>query len=273
MTQSEKDIKLIDAAKAGDLESVIDALKDGANVNAPDEDCRTPLLWATFFGYSNIAKKLIKSGANCNISIGGATPLHNAILRGLTEVVEMLVKVPGILLEIRDNDGDTPLHKATLRGQYDIVVALINARAKVNATGNGCATPLHLAAMNGFVWIAKALLKANADKEAIIYYGDTPLQVALRFKHYEIALLLSRDTLSTEEGDWKVVMENGKGIYIIECDGLWHIVAYSPSYGFRSILPSDGQDIYGSKPTCVPGRSYNDAMIQWQRHIKINHSA
>ena len=56
----EADIKLLNSAASGNLEGVIAAIKGGANVNARDENGRTPLILAVIYVHGNIIDELLK---------------------------------------------------------------------------------------------------------------------------------------------------------------------------------------------------------------------
>ena len=57
---------LIDAVKTGNLELVVNSIKNGADVNATDSDGYTALMSAAFGGHPEVAKLLINNGADVN---------------------------------------------------------------------------------------------------------------------------------------------------------------------------------------------------------------
>ena len=60
------DSELLDASAKGDQTSVQSLIDTGANVNAKDNDGRTPLHRAAYKGHDNIAKLLLKNKADEN---------------------------------------------------------------------------------------------------------------------------------------------------------------------------------------------------------------
>ena len=55
---------LITASMNNDIDEVKRLLEAGADVNAPDEDGDTALMWAVFKGHKDVVKVLLTAGAN-----------------------------------------------------------------------------------------------------------------------------------------------------------------------------------------------------------------
>jgi ankyrin repeat protein len=81
-----------DAAKEGDLAKVKSLIAEGSDVNVKDEKGSTPLHFAAYLGYKDVAELLILKGANVNAADKtGAIPLHFAARRGHKDLVELLI--------------------------------------------------------------------------------------------------------------------------------------------------------------------------------------
>lgn len=87
----------------------------------------------------------------------------------------------------------SPLMIAARRGALDLVNPLLQAGANLELPDKvyGC-RPLHHAAIGGHVAVVKALLDAGALVTAKDYKGATPLQLAQRKGHTEVAQLLTQ---------------------------------------------------------------------------------
>jgi ankyrin repeat protein len=78
-------------AKEGNLQGVIDALMNGADVNEHHlEMCGYPLRAATMYDHLDIAKVLLKNGAD--IHVLSDMPLKNAVSQNNSKMVELLLK-------------------------------------------------------------------------------------------------------------------------------------------------------------------------------------
>lgn len=65
------------------MEIIRELIKNGANINATNENGETPLYKSAFWAGMNIILTLIELGANVDAKdINGNTPLHIAIAKG-----------------------------------------------------------------------------------------------------------------------------------------------------------------------------------------------
>lgn len=108
-TQDQLNQQLFKAVYANDIEGVKQAIQEGANVNAGDDEGTTSLHWVAFTGYTEIAKLLIEKGALVNIEDEyGWTPLQWAKSINVETLLKQHGRVDGNAddnnhIEIRDS--------------------------------------------------------------------------------------------------------------------------------------------------------------------------
>ena len=109
-----------EAVDNGSVEAVMRNLDEGTNVNAKDDQEKTPLLRAAYYGHKEIADLLIEKGADVNAKDNqGTTSLFISALKGHNEVVELLIA--------NGADVNTQIEKvldATDLGSSEIIIVL-----------------------------------------------------------------------------------------------------------------------------------------------------
>ncbi len=157
---------VVHAAERGDLQTVSQLLRDGADVNEAQGDGMTALHWAADRGDTEIAKVLIYAGGNLEAGtrIGRYTPLHIASRKGNGGVVNALLAAKADATAVTVNSGVMPLHLAAASGNVESVTALLEAGAGVNEVERAWGqTPLIFAAAYNRVDVINVLLEAGAD--------------------------------------------------------------------------------------------------------------
>jgi ankyrin repeat protein len=182
------DISIHNAAERGNIEAVKQHLAAGADVNAKNEDSKTPLDRATgllVLGRNAETSDLLrKHGGKHGVIIGAAAG------GDIEAVKEFLAADTDV--NAKGMTGWTPLHHAAVHGHKEIAELLIAAGADVNAKDDIGRTPLNEAAVHGHKETAKLLIAKDADVNAKSKEGKTPLDMAILFKHSETSDLLRK---------------------------------------------------------------------------------
>ncbi|XP_056291961.1 ankyrin-3-like isoform X8 [Pseudoliparis swirei] len=159
---SDSNASYLRAARAGNLEKVLDYLKSGVEINI------------------------------CNQN--GLNALHLASKEGHVEVVAELLKLEADV-DSATKKGNTALHIASLAGQTEVVKELVTNGANVNAQSQNGFTPLYMASQENHLEVVRFLLEHSASQSMATEDGFTPLAVALQQGHDQVvSLLLENDT-------------------------------------------------------------------------------
>lgn len=138
---------------------------NGTDINIVDSAFYgfTPLLYASYKGYSAVAKLLLENkdiDVNKADQLQGLTPVYYASRLGHTEIVQMLTEKPNIDVNMADREGCTPLYMASRYGHLEIVQHLLKVQSiNINKANDNARTPLYMACYIGHSEIAKLLLK------------------------------------------------------------------------------------------------------------------
>jgi ankyrin repeat protein len=159
------------AAQKGHVEVVKQLVLAGADATGITINEQPILHWAAQKGHVAVVNALLgKAGIEVNARDNdGKSPLHCAAEKGEVKVVEKLLEHKDIDVNAENGDGETPLHLAAIYGQLAVVNALIQKDANLNAANKQGKTPLHWAAQNGHVAVVKALLKG--DQQGKLFQG------------------------------------------------------------------------------------------------------
>lgn len=154
--------ELLEASYKGDISAVERALNQGANVNVQNYMGDTGLMLATKKEHLDIVKLFLDKKAYVNVrSFGGGTALVYAVVNQNKEIIELLLD------------------------------ARADVNVKINRTNDEYyqKTPLFYAIATGDKEITELLLGAGADME-VRFFGNTPLEMALKDRKIEIAQLI-----------------------------------------------------------------------------------
>ena len=148
-------------------------------------------------------KKLLQADEYVNTVqpvIGNGNDLHSPLLsasrNGYTEIVKMLLKNGADQRQKGYMMDAIALHKGGYMGNSEILELLVSSKYAdevLDAQGpNNGYTPLHDAIWHGHTKAAEVLIKVGARTDLKNYEGDTPLDLAKRYKYEDIVKLLEK---------------------------------------------------------------------------------
>uniref|UniRef100_A0A3B4BNJ5 Ankyrin 2a, neuronal n=1 Tax=Pygocentrus nattereri TaxID=42514 RepID=A0A3B4BNJ5_PYGNA len=158
-------------------------------------DSNTSFLRAARAGNVEKVLELLKSGqdiSTCNQN--GLNALHLAAKEGHVELVEELLE-RGAAVDSATKKGNTALHIASLAGQKEVAKLLVKRGADINAQSQNGFTPLYMAAQENHLDVVRYLLENGGNQSTATEDGFTPLAIALQQGHNQVvSLLLEYDT-------------------------------------------------------------------------------
>jgi ankyrin repeat protein len=159
------DAAAADAAQHRDMAALRALTNLRSAVNAAQPDGTTALHWAAHWGDADMAKLLLKAGADVKaINRFGTSPLSEAAQAGSAAIVEALLAAGADPQTLTTRDGETVLMTAARAGHLDVVRLLIARGADVNAVENYRGqTALMWAAAEHHPDVVKYLLDHGAD--------------------------------------------------------------------------------------------------------------
>ena len=176
LKQTRLDTKLLNSISMADEALVLEALADGADIQAENNK---PLTMAIHCGAAHIVQLLLDHGAKMNApDEEGRIPILLAVKKSNLIVTKILTE-HGAYVNASDKDGMTPLHSAATQGDNMLVRYLVQHGAKKDAQSLAKRrTPLHCAALFGKVEVVESLIDAGCDIEAKDYESETALFTA-----------------------------------------------------------------------------------------------
>ena len=143
---------IIQAARFGDLEKLVDCIESGIPVDHADPVGETALFHIVGMGSDEGFRLLLENDAD----------IHH-----------------------RDRQGDTTLHKAMTFDQRGLASHLIERGLDINATNKIGATALHYAVRSGNLGMVEFLVEKGAEVEVQDADGNSPAEVAQAMSEQE----------------------------------------------------------------------------------------
>uniref|UniRef100_A0A3P8URX4 Ankyrin 3 n=1 Tax=Cynoglossus semilaevis TaxID=244447 RepID=A0A3P8URX4_CYNSE len=215
--KSDSNASYLRAARAGNIEKVLDYIKSGTSLSCPNG--LNALHLASKEGHVEVVSELLKLGAAVDAATkDGFTPLAVALQQGHDQVVSLLlendtkgkVRLPALHIAARKDDtkaaalllqndhnadvesksGFTPLHIAAHYGNINVATLLLNRGAAVDFMARNDITPLHVASKRGNSNMVKLLLDRGSKIDAKTKDGLTPLHCGARSGHEQVVEIL-----------------------------------------------------------------------------------
>ncbi|XP_073762562.1 ankyrin-2b isoform X6 [Danio rerio] len=159
---SDSNTSFLRAARAGNIDKVLEYLKGGVDIGTSNQNGLNALHLAAKEGHVDLVQELLGRGS----SVDSAT-----------------------------KKGNTALHIASLAGQGDVVKILSKRGANINAQSQNGFTPLYMASQENHLDVVRYLLENGGNQSIATEDGFTPLAIALQQGHNQVvSILLENDT-------------------------------------------------------------------------------
>ena len=168
MSAGASDVRLTEAIKSKNYETVRALIQAGADVNAPEGDGATTLHWAVRWDDAEAADLLLRAGAHVNAANDyGVTPLSLACINRNAPMITRLLGA-GADTSAATLMGETALMTCTRTGSVDAVAALLDHDASsINAKeASRGQTALMWAVAQGYPGVVRILIEHGADVQA-----------------------------------------------------------------------------------------------------------
>jgi ankyrin repeat protein len=158
----------------GTVEVVCVMLEHDPNVDAEDENGRTPLHEAAAHGMVEIMRVLLEHDPNIDAEDkNGRTPLHEAATY-LVVGVYLLLEHRAIV-GVGEESGRTPLHELTEYREAEAMLVLLEHGANVGAEDKKGETPFQIASLEGYRKIMKRLSGMFSISTSSMFGTSPPL--------------------------------------------------------------------------------------------------
>ncbi|KAG7276773.1 hypothetical protein CRUP_001914 [Coryphaenoides rupestris] len=206
--QSDSNTSFLRAARAGNIDKVLEFLKGGVDISTCNQNGLNALHLAAKEGHEDLVEELLERGAPVDSATKkGNTALHIASLAGQKEVARILVKRGGDV-NAQSQNGFTPLYMAAQENHLEVVRYLLENEGNQSiATEQGHNSvvslllehdtkgkvrlpALHIAARKDDTKSAALLLQNDHNADVQSKSGFTPLHIAAHYGNVNVSTLL-----------------------------------------------------------------------------------
>jgi len=193
ISQPKATVKLQQAVLNNEPSNVEKFINKGALINYKEAKRGwSPLLYACQGGYLQVAKVLLRNGADPNqqSELDKVTPIERAASNGYFEIVKLLIENGADVDQQNSKHRATALMFASLNGHSEVVDLLVDNGALLDVRGTRGESALFLAVSAERKEVVQKLLAYGANKDRPDIFGMTCLQKAIDLQNEDLISLL-----------------------------------------------------------------------------------
>lgn len=195
IVNSKGDPLIVVAATLGNYAVVEELILQGADVNQPNAFTKdTALIRSLYNGHTDIAQRLVYSGANINaVNNYNHSPLYIALEKNNVPLIDLF-----LINGVKEGLNKEYLFRSVSLKNPTGVLTMLKGGVDPNVSNDKGNTPLIIASSLGDLVNLQHLLAYRADVNAANNEGNTALIYAARYNHPEvIKMLLQPQTMQT----------------------------------------------------------------------------
>nr|CAD7426767.1 unnamed protein product [Timema monikensis] len=174
------------------LDTFIDLLKDGGDINATDKTGRNVLHHVIKCGGLEFVRHIVDLGGDINVQDrNGFNALHYALRKGEIDVVQYLI-LKGADVNAIDTNKSSLIHIAVRNERLDILQCLVKEGGNLNSVDKFGCCALHYAVQHGNISLVKCLVENHANIELPDSRGYRCLHFSSQCKNIEVVKYLIR---------------------------------------------------------------------------------
>ena len=170
----ELSLRLLDAARDRDDDSVRGLVDQGANLSATNTDGETVLHLAVHNDDKSMVQFLLGKGADPEATAtNGNKPLYDAAESGYLEIIQVLLEFKANVEAFNVDEQRTAFYQAVENGHTEVAKFLLQNAAYIDPRSPEGLTPLFCAVRRGDVGLVEYLLEHGANKKIKLDDGQT----------------------------------------------------------------------------------------------------
>lgn len=195
---------LMMASNSKSLEIAKYLIKKGADINIQDNNGDPVINWSAYYGNVPFTKLMLENGAKTNLkSIHSDGVMGVALKEWKDDVVNLLLEHNVSVHKVDENSLD--LINAVKNNDFSLFKSLLN-KDNINTTDGASNTLLMTAAKNGYFEMVTYLIAEGADINAINSVGQTALNLSVFYGKNSIAEFLIQNEADVNKTDNRFIL-------------------------------------------------------------------